>query len=454
MSSTKRDAPGEPVRDERHAYAAAVSGDALFIPSGDIIAHAGAAPGQSGSGTGASASPVSPGRANATLVALAVAAFLIVTNEVAPMGLLKPMSEDLGRSESEIAMTSTVFALAVMFATLPLARLTTHLVRRWVIVGTLVFFTAGTMTAAMSETYGGLLTSRVLTGMAHALFWAVVTPAAAGMFPAANRGKSVARLLLGASAAGVIGLPAETYLAQKIDWQAPFWVLSAGGAILAVVIALLMPSFRTQQSTLVLGEVPSRSRFTRIMGVTLLTTAAMSLSWTFFSPLVTDVTGFADGTVPVLLVVGGVVGVTTTWIVARFLDRWPVRSVVVGQALLAVMWLGLALGVHNKAVVVAMICLQGLAWSVLVAAMVNWALRHTPWTSDLGNGTYATVFNAGNAVGSRVGAMMVAAWGAQWLPVASLGLTLAALALVLTVGGAIRPTLHRLAAARSQRALT
>lgn len=451
MSSTKRDAPGEPVRDERHAYAAAVSGDALFIPTGEILVPSDAATGTSDDRAGASTSTISPARANATLVALAVAAFLVVTNEVAPMGLLKPMSEDLGRSESEIAMTSTVFALAVMFATLPLARLTTHLIRRWVIVGTLLFFTAGALTAAMAETYSGLLTSRVLTGMAHALFWAVVTPAAAGMFPAANRGKSVARLLLGASAAGVIGLPAETYLAQKIDWQAPFWVLSVGGAILAVTIALLMPSFRTQQSTLVLGEVPSRPRFVRIMGVTLLTTAAMSLTWTFFSPLVTDVTGFADSTVPILLFVGGVVGVATTWMVARYLDRWPVRSVVIGQALLAIMWLGLSLGVHNKAVVIAMICLQSLAWSVLVAAMVNWALRHTPWTSDLGNGAYATVFNAGNAVGSRAGALMVAAWSAQWLPVASLGLTLAALAMVLTVGGAIRPTLRKVAAARSGR---
>lgn len=445
MSSSLRDAPGSPARDEPHAYAAAVSGDALFVPDGEIVADAS----QGKRGGAASVPPVSPGRANATLIALAVAAFLVVTNEVAPMGLLKPMSEDLGRTEAQIAMTSTVFALAVMFATLPLARLTTHLIRRWVVVGTMLFWTAGTLVAAITTSYTGLLTSRVLTGMAHALFWAVVTPAAAGMFPAANRGKSVARLLLGASAAGIIGLPAETYLAQRLDWHAPFWVLSVGGAILAITIGLLMPSFRTQQSTLVLGEVPSRARFFRIMGVTLLTTAAMSLSWTFFSPLVTDVTGFADSTVPVLLFIGGFVGVVTTWMVARYLDRWPVRSVVIGQALLALMWLGLSLGVHNKAAVIAMICLQSLAWSVLVAAMVNWALRHTPWTSDLGNGAYATVFNAGNAVGSRAGAVMVAAWGAQWLPVASLALTVAALVMVLTLGGVVRPTLRRLAAARA-----
>jgi predicted MFS family arabinose efflux permease len=171
------------------------------------------------------------------------------------------------------------------------------------------------------------------------------------------------------------------------------------------------------------------------MIITVLTTWAMSMSWTFFATLVSDVTGFADGTVPVLLFVGGLVGVATTWMVARYVDRWPVKSVVLGQALLALMWLGLSLGIDSKVAVVSMICLQGLAWSILVVAMVNWALRHTPWTSDIGNGTYATLFNMGNAIGSRLGAVILGGWGARWLPVGSLGLTVAALVLVLTIGG-------------------
>jgi predicted MFS family arabinose efflux permease len=262
-----------------------------------------------------------------------------------------------------------------------------------------------------------------------------VTPAAAGMFPAARRGKSVARLLLGASAAGIIGLPAETYLAQRFSWHVPFWILAAGGALMAIVVAVLMPSFRTLQSTVPRGEIPSKPRFLRIMVITTLSTWAMAMSWTYFSAMVTDVSGFADGTVPVLLFTGGVAGVVTTWMVARYVDRWPVKSVALGQALMLLMWLGMSLGIHSKVAVVAMICLQGLSWSILVVAMINWALRHTPWTSDIGNGTYATVFNLGNAIGSRLGAVILGVWGARWLPVGSLALTSVALALVLTVGG-------------------
>lgn len=420
---------------ERLAYAAPMSGAAIFIPDGGAIA-----PPLTGSGSplhpGAPATaPFSSRRANATLFALGVAAFIFVTNELVPLGLIPLMAADLGRSEAELGMTVTVFSLATMLATMPLALLTTRMVRRWVLVGTMVFWSLGALVAAMSTTYEGLLTSRVITGVGHGLFWAVVTPAAAGMFPVARRGKSVARLLLGSSGSGIIGVPVGTYLAQRADWHAPFWFLAIAGALVGIAIAILMPSFRTQQSTVPRGDVPSMPRFLKVMGVTVLTTWSMTMSWTFVSTIATEAAGFADRTVPLLLLISGATGVAVTWILARYVDRWPVKIVVLGQALMLLMWAGLSLGIHSKVAVVAMIGLQGIAWGILIVANVNWALRHTPWTSDIGNGIYATVFNLGNVIGSRLGAVILSVWGVRWLPVGSLAVTAAALVLVLTVGG-------------------
>ncbi len=423
-------------RDQTHVYASPVSGEPLVVP-GEIVAVPGATPGtdadESATAHVCPAPPVSPARANVVLVALAVSAFLFVTNEIAPIGLLTSMSQDLGRSQAELGMTATVFAIAVTLTTVPLAMLTTRMVRRWVIVAALVVFAAGALLGALADSYGVLMASRALTGIAHALFWAVVTPAAAGMFPLAQRGRSVARLLLGPASAGVIGLPGATYLTQQTHWHVPFWILTAGGAALAVTVAVLMPSFRTQQSTMVRGEFPSMRTFIRVMAVTGLMTAAMTLTWTFFGPFFTEVSDFADDTVAILLFVGGLTGVVTTWLVARFLDRWPVKAVVLGLGLILFMWVGLSVGGQFKPVAVIMVALQGVSWSILVVAMVNWALRHSPWTVDIGNATYATLFNAGNVVGSRVGAVMLGTLGARWLPVASMLLIAVALALVLTL---------------------
>lgn len=397
---------------------------------------------------GADAPPTSHRRAVATLVALSAAAFFVVTNEVSPVGLIGPMSEALGKSESQIGLASMVFAIANMVATIPLALLTTRMVRKWVIVAALIVWTGGVLIAATADTFTELLISRGVSGTAHALFWVVVTPAAAGMFPLAQRGKSVARLLIGTSITGVVGLPAATWLAQREGWHAPYWVLAGAGAVLAVVVAILMPSFRTLQSTVATGDFPSRGRFTRVLLITGLTTTAMAVTWTYISPFVTDVAGFADASVPVVLMCAGVVGMVSMFLTGRYLDRWPVKAVVLGQVLLLIMWAGLAVGGASKPVTLVMVCVQALGWSMLVAGQVNWALRHTPWASDIGNGTYAAVFNLGNSLGAPIGGFMLAQWGPRWLPLASLALTAAAFVLALTARR-LRPMLRAARAARS-----
>ena len=136
-------------------------------------------------------------RAWGAVAALAATAFLFVTNEIGPLGLITVMADGLGRSESAIGLVSTVFAAIVMLASVPLAMLTTRLPRRSLLVGTIAVFAVGALVQAATNSYAVLLTGRVITALAHAVFWAVVTPAAAGLFPAAVRGKSVSRLLVG-----------------------------------------------------------------------------------------------------------------------------------------------------------------------------------------------------------------------------------------------------------------
>lgn len=439
------------------ASTAAAAGEVGWVPppptDGGATAEPAHRPGVDRSGAApvvpALALPASPRRATAALVALAAAAFIVVTNEIAPLGLINRMSADLDVSPSTIGYLTTVFAIVVMVSTVPLTLATTRLPRRALISATIALWTVGVFVVATAGSFAQLMGGRVVTALGHALFWAVVTPAAAAMFAPEVRGRSVSRLMLGASGAGVIGLPAATWIAQSADWRVPFTVIGGAGVVLTVAIAILMPSFGAGSGPQGGGDVPSLRKFLRVLTVALLTTGAMSLTWTYITPYFVDVSGFAEGSVPGLLALGGAVGVLAMWLVGRFLDRWPVRSVAVGQGLLASMWLGLALLGGFKAGAIAMIVLQGFAWSVLVAAMVNWAMRHTPWKSDIGVGAYTSTFNAGNAVGSVVGASLLAWVGASWLPVASLALTLTAAVLVWLVA----PEASRVLARRPMRRL-
>jgi MFS transporter, DHA1 family, inner membrane transport protein len=74
------------------------------------------------------------------LLALAVAAFTYVTTETLPIGLLLPMTADLGVSPSAVGLLVTYYGLVVVVASLPLTHLTRRVPRRLLLSGLLAVF--------------------------------------------------------------------------------------------------------------------------------------------------------------------------------------------------------------------------------------------------------------------------------------------------------------------------
>ena len=381
------------------------------------------------------APPMPHRRAVATLIVLALMAFLFSTNETSVIGVISLVADDMDRSEAAVGLMTTVWAIVNMAFSIPAALLLRKLSRRWVLSGTALLLAVGIAMVASAQNFGWLLAGRGLGAVAHAAFWAIVTPTAAGLFGSAERGKSVARLLLGTSLAGIIGLPVFTVLAQNFGWRMPYWLLCASVVAIAVAVVVVMPSFRAEQGSAARGLIPSRPIFGRILVVCGLTVASVALTWTFLTPFATEVAGVSHSSVPTLLFVGGIAGFVAMFLVGRYLDRFPVRSVAIGLAILGSVWALMSLFGSVAWVLVPCVMAQSFGFAVLVAAMVNWAIRHAPGSTDIANGIYATVFGAGNAAGSLLGAVLLAAVGASWLPVASLLFVAGASVLVWTMRG-------------------
>ena len=152
----------------------------------------------------------STAKAIGALLALAVATFVYVTTETLPIGLLLLISADLGVSPSVAGLLVTWYGLVVVIASLPLTQLTQRVPRRPLLSGLLGVFVLGTWVSAAASSYWMLLGARVVTALSQALFWSVVVPTAAGLFPARLRGRVIAVVLAGASLAAVLGLPLGT----------------------------------------------------------------------------------------------------------------------------------------------------------------------------------------------------------------------------------------------------
>ena len=88
---------------------------------------------------------------------------------------------------------------------------------------------AATALSALAAELPALLAGRIVTALSQAVFWAVVTPAAAALFRPAMRGRAIAILYAGSSVGPLLGVPGGTWLGQHTDWRVPFLALAVLG---------------------------------------------------------------------------------------------------------------------------------------------------------------------------------------------------------------------------------
>ena len=391
---------------------------------------------------------ISPRRARLGLLALAVGYFAIAANEASVVALSTTIAGGLGEPVSSIGLLATAFALTVVIATLPLTMLTKRWRKPVTLSTAFTLWTAGAVVIAVSNGLAMFAVGRVMSAMAHALILAVIAPAAASLFAPHLRARTVTTVMLGSAAAGVLGTPLVTAVGASVSWRVPYWGFAVLGMLLAVTLAIVIPATkvgRHQKHTV--GDLPSRPAYFRVLAVAFLTAAGMALSWTYVVPMFTEIGGLPMSAIPLLFGLGGALAVGATLGISGHLSRRPVHTVGIAIAGLALAWGLLALGQEWS--VVAFQAIQAAAWAVLVAGLLNWALRHSPWRTEIGAGAYAVVFNSGAAAGPVVGGALVAAWGLWLLPYVSLALTILAGVVVATVDSR---TIQRLRVPRQVRA--
>ncbi|MFF5296466.1 MFS transporter [Paractinoplanes globisporus] len=346
-------------------------------------------------------------RARIVLVALALSTFFYVTVETLPIGLLPQIADGVHVPGSSVGLLVTAYGLVVVAATIPLTRLTHHWSRRRLLTVLLLTATAATALSALAPSYPILLTGRLLAALSQALFWAVVTPAAAGLFLPAMRGRAIAILYAGSSAGPLVGVPAGTWIGQQAGWRVPFLVLSAIGLGIAVVIAVLMPEVPPGTSHADRGSEPDPTRFRTLVVATAITVTGAFTALTVITPFLTDVTGVGDSAIGPILLIRGLAGLTGA-ITAGFVpDRHTWRALVAATALEAAALAATFAFATTPVGAIAAIALTGTALSALVTIMGTRVLQVAPGSTDMASATTSTAFNVGITAGALIGSLLL-----------------------------------------------
>lgn len=372
------------------------------------------------------------------LWALALSAFAIGTTEFVIVGLIPTIATNLGVSVPSAGLLVSLYALGVAVGAPVLTAISGRLPRKQLLLGLMALFTLGNLVAWMAASYEALMAARILTGLAHGVFFSIGSTLATSLVSKEKAASAIALMFSGLTLALVTGVPLGTFIGQHFGWQATFLAVSLLGIVAIIGSWLLIPnSIASSQPSSLLAQaaVLKKPRLLLVYAITALGYGGSFIAFTYLAPILQDVSGFSASSVGLVILVYGVSVTFGNIYGGKLADKQgPIRALQIVFALLAIVLFAFTFTASNSWLALATVLLWGAVAFGNVPGLqvyvVQRARLDAPQAVDVASGLNIAAFNVGIAGGAWVGGILVAKFGLLTTP--WVGALVVVLALLLT----------------------
>jgi MFS transporter, DHA1 family, chloramphenicol resistance protein len=365
---------------------------------------------------------------------LAFSLFAMGSAEFLVAGVLPAIADDLRISLSSAGALISAFAVGVVVGGPPLAVATLRWPRRTTLVVTQVGFAASVAIGLLTDSYGLLLATRFLCGLAYAGYWAAAAVTAIALVPPDRTARASGVVVSGLSLAMIAGGPAGALVSHFTGWRGGFWAVVALTVVGAVLTVAAVPATRADGEPSVRRELRTmrQPQLWIVYAATLLSTAAYMISYNYLAAFLTDLTGVAAVWVPAILTLFGLGAFLGLSVGGRIADGRPFSALLAGAIGIAVASVLLALLAGHAVVVVPLILLLGIAGFVLNPAIYGRVFTIAAQAPTLAGATAVSAFQLGiSLVPVFAGAALNAGAGVGSVPWLGAGLALVTIPAIL-----------------------
>ncbi|UGT45847.1 MFS transporter [Nocardia yamanashiensis] len=364
------------------------------------------------------------------MLALALGGFGIGTTEFVTMGLLPDIAKTFGVSEPSAGHAVSAYALGVVIGAPVIAALCARVPRKRLLMVLMLAFTVGNAASVVAPTFLTFTAARFVSGLPHGAYFGVASLAAASLAPVGQRAKAVAAVMLGLSAANVVGVPAATWLGQHLGWRDAYVVVAVIGLATVAAIARFVPELTGIVLTDPRTELGALRRPQVLL--TLLVGAVgfggMFAVYTYIT--LTDVAGMSLGLVPIVLMLFGLGMVAGNILGGILTDRGVDRSVYAALLSMVVILAAFIAAAHNPFTAAVAAFFVGASGAALGPALQTRLMDVAHDAQTLAAALNHAALNIANAAGAWLGGLVIAA-GLGYTAPALVGTGLAILGVLL-----------------------
>ncbi|UOD28193.1 MFS transporter [Massilia violaceinigra] len=242
--------------------------------------------------------------------------------------MVLPLGPDLAREHGfavdRLGWLAAAYTLASALSGLVTFRLLDRFDRKPALLLTFGLLALATLATSFCHGLPALMAARALTGAFGGPAVAIGMAIVIDMTPPEQRGKAMAKVMLGFSLAAIAGVPLGLELARRGGWQAPFYMVAALAALVLMAMAWLLPALaghlnaREKVSARILLARPAVRLAMLLQGASAF---SAFLVIPHFSAYFLLNLGFPRAQLGMLYFAGGVVALITVQLLGRLADR-------------------------------------------------------------------------------------------------------------------------------------
>lgn len=363
---------------------------------------------------------------------LGLAIFSLGTAELMVAGMMSTLSEAFDITVGEVGHLISYYAFGVMLGgpILTYVFLKFKAPYRTTLLWLLGLYVIVQGFSAFVSDYNVLVVIRIVTGILCAGCLSLSLATSMALVPVESRPRAASIVIAGFMVSNVFGVPLATIIDQQWGWRMSFGLVAILVFICLCALVRLLPPMAGGSTIKMAEEIKAfkNKAYWKACTTSCLILGASFAAFSYFVPVLVDVSDFNMQTVPFILMLYGLANIVGNMITGRLAYRHSLAIMVVGLIVLSISLLGMALFAQYQSIAILAVIFIGLSGVPMNPAMMA-RIVSVAHPGPMVNAVHTSVINIGLGGGSYLGGMAISSGyglrSALWI-----GLILALLALL------------------------
>lgn len=341
---------------------------------------------------------------------LGLAIFAVGTAELMVAGMTATLSQAFGISVGDVGHLISYYAFGVMLGgpVLTYFFLKYKVQYRKVLLILLALYVVVQGLSAFISSHAVLIAIRFITGVLCAGCLSLSLAISMAMVPNHNKPRAAAIVIGGFMISNVFGVPLATMIDQQWGWRITFGLVAVLVFVSLIALVRLLPEVSGGGQLRMEEEIKAfkNKAYWKACVTSCLILGASFAAFSYFVPVLVDITGFSMHVVPFILMAFGFSNIVGNTITGRLAHNHSLKIMLVGLTVLSISLFAFPIFAEYKTVAILAIILIGLSGVPMNPAMMA-RIVSVAHPGPMVNAVHTSVINIGLGGGSYIGGVAI-----------------------------------------------